>query len=232
MLSRVFGAAPSRFGAGVATRALDGAWSSRAELGRAYLANTSHSYGGPEGEGAADASFEERVRRADAFVHVTDTPDRDILDGDDSADSIGGFAAAASAADASPVLYSLDASRPDATRIRTVEGDIARLVRGRLTNPRWIAGQLRHGWRGAGEIAAAVDTVYVFAAATGTVTSAQFDALFAAYVGDDDTFDQLNNANPDAARSIIDRFAEAHRRGLWASRRNSIAARLAGLGRV
>jgi cobaltochelatase CobN len=225
-LSRVFGAAPGRFGAGVAGKALDRDWSARADLGRAYLDATSYSYGEAEGEGAADASFVERVRVAEAFVHVTDTRDRDILDGDDSGDGIGGFAAAAEAEGSAPVLYSLDTSRADGPRVRTLEEDLARLVRGRLTNPRWIEGQLRHGWRGASEIAQAVDALYVFAAATHAVTDEQLDAVFGAYVGDEAVFAQLEHANPDAARAILDRFADARRRGFWVTRRNSIAARL------
>lgn len=225
-LSRVFGAAPGHFGAGVATKALDGTWSSRAELGETYLQNTSHSYGGPDGTGAADASFAERVQAADAFIHVTDTRDRDILDGDDAGDGIGGFAAAAEAAGRSPMLYSLDTSRTDAPRVRTLEEDLARLVRGRLTNPRWIAGQLRHGWRGAGEIAQNVDAFYLFAAVTRAVSDYQFDALFEAYVGDESVFEQLRSANSDAAQAILGRLADARRRGLWVTRRNSVAARL------
>lgn len=225
-LSRVFGAAPGRFGAGVAAKALDGAWASRGDLGQAYFEGTSHSYGGPEAEGAADASFAERVETADAFVHVTDTRDRDILDGDDTGDGIGGFAAAAEAARSRPVLYSVDTSRADAPRVRTVEEDIARLVRARLTNPRWIEGQLRHGWRGVSEIAQAVDALYLFAASTSAVTDEQLDAVFGAYVGDESLFDRLRSANPDAAHAILDRLAEARRRGLWVTRRNSVAARL------
>ena len=39
-LTRVFGAAPGRFGAGVSTEALDGDWENQDDLGRAYLAFT------------------------------------------------------------------------------------------------------------------------------------------------------------------------------------------------
>src|SRR5437868_3625983 len=73
-----------------------------------------------------------------------------------------------------PVLYSLDASRPEAPKARTLAEDIARLVRGRLAHPRWIAVQLRHGWRGAAELAQGVDGLFVYAATTQAVTDAQF----------------------------------------------------------
>ncbi len=49
-------------------------------------------------------------------------------------------------------LYHLDTSRPEAPRVRTIPEEIARIVRGRLTNPRWIEGMLAHGARGASEV--------------------------------------------------------------------------------
>jgi cobaltochelatase CobN len=225
-LARIFGAPPGRYGAGVAAAALDGDWSSAAELGAAYVSATSHAYGGVDGTAAPDPSFAERVEGADAFVHVTDTPDRDILDGDDTADAVGGFASAA--ARALP-LYSLDTSRPERPRVRTLEEDIARLVRSRLANPRWIEGQLRHGYSGGAELAQAVDALYLFAATTRAVTDRQFDVVFDAFVADEATFECLSASNPKAAAAIVARFEEARERGLWTSRRNSIALRLSQL---
>jgi cobaltochelatase CobN len=222
-LARIFGAPPGRYGAGVAATALDGDWSNRAELGAAYLAATTHAYGGPEGTAVVDGSYGARLAEAEAFVHVTDTPDRDILDGDDTAESIGGFASALGR----PVpLYSLDTSRPERPRARTLEEDIARLVRGRLATPRWIEGQLRHGYSGAAELAAAVDSLFLFAATTRAVSDGQFDLVFEAFVADEPTYERLCASNPKAAAGIVARFEEARERGLWTSRRNSIALRL------
>ena len=140
-LARVFGPAPGDYGAGVASLALDGTWETRADLGRAYLANTSHAYG-PGGAGNAEASFEARVAAADAFVHTADVAERDLLDGDAVPDAIGGFAAAAEILGARPALYSLDTSRAD-PKARTLAEDIDRVVRGRLANPRFIAAKPR-----------------------------------------------------------------------------------------
>ena len=224
-LARVFGGAPGSYGAGVADPALDGAWSSRRDLGRAYLAGTSHAFGAG-GAAEADPSFPRRVAEADAFVHVTDVAERDLLDGDAAADAIGGFAAAAESLSRAPALYSLDASRPDAPKARALAEDISRLVRGRLAHPRWIAAQLRHGWRGAAELAQGVDALFVYAATTRAVTDAQFDAVFAALLAADAVRERLFSANPAAGAAIRDRLADARRRGLWQSRLNSVAAHL------
>jgi cobaltochelatase CobN len=171
-----------------------------------------------------DESFPQRVEQAEAFVHVSDVAERDILDGDSGADSFGGFAAAAQALGASPALYSLDTSRPQAPKARTLAEDVDRLVRGRLTNPRWIEGQLRHGWRGAAEIAQGVDALFAFAATTDAVPATILDLVFTALMADEPIWRQISAANPAAAQAIRDRLADARRRGLWQSRLNSVAA--------
>ena len=38
--------------------------------------------------------------------------------------------------------------------VRTLAEEIARTLRGRAANPRWIQGMMRHGYRGAAELAA------------------------------------------------------------------------------
>ncbi|WP_114945862.1 cobaltochelatase subunit CobN [Microvirga calopogonii] len=222
-LSRVFGSAPDTYGAGVSTRALDGEWTTRHDLGRTYLDGTSHAFGAG-GEARSDVSFPQRVEQAEAFVHVSDVAERDILDGDSAADAIGGFAAAAQSLGATPAVYSLDTSRPQQPRARTLGEDVDRLVRGRLTNPRWIAGQLRHGWRGAAELAQGVDALFAFAATTDAIPSETLDLVFTALIADEPTWTRIETANPAAAQAIRDRLADARRRGLWASRLNSVAA--------
>ncbi|WP_262268301.1 cobaltochelatase subunit CobN [Microvirga yunnanensis] len=222
-LSRVFGSAPGTYGAGVSARALDGDWDARDDLGRTYLDGTSHALTA-DGGAREDGSFPRRVGQAEAFVHVSDVAERDILDGDSAADAVGGFAAAARSLGAAPAVYSLDTSRPQAPKARTLAEDIDRLVRGRLANPRWIEGQLRHGWRGGAEIAQAVDALFAFAATTDAVAPSAFDCVFTAVTADGTVWERIEASNPDAARAIRARLAEARRRGLWQSRLNSVAA--------
>ncbi len=225
--ARIFGAAPGRYGAAMADRALDGDWQTRAELGEAYLAATSHAYGGPDGAASPDARFASRVAEAQAFIHVSDTAGRDILEATSAADVIGGFVAAMQAEGGKAALYSLDTSNPDMPRARTLAEDVSRIVHGRLCHPRWIASHLAHGWRGVAELAEAVDALFVYAAATDAVSNGLFDAVFQAYCGDPAIWQALEQANAPAAASIRSRLAEAQERGLWTSRSNS-AAMLSG----
>lgn len=220
--ARVYGAAPGRYGAGAGGLALDGAWDNRDDLGRAYLDATAYAYGGATDE--ADAGFAARVGQADAYVHAFDVAERDLLDGDAAVEAMGGFSAAAALTGGRPALYSLDVAVPEAPKARTAREDAARLIRGRLAHPRWIAAQLRHGYRGAQELAQGIDAVFVLAATTDAVSDSDLDRLYGAMIADLDTFETLRAANPDAARAILERFDEARRRGLWRTRRNALAA--------
>lgn len=133
-----------------------------------------------------------------------------------------------------PALYHVDATRRQAgPTVRTVREEIGRVVRGRATNPRWIAGQMRHGHRGAAEIAETVQNLVAFAAAGDLVDARHFDLVFEATLGDDRVQAFLEAENPKAAAACARAFDEAIRRGLWPSRRNSVQGRIAAtLGRA
>src|SRR3984957_143652 len=228
-LARIFGAAPGNYGVGLGARIARGEWAKRSELAEAYLSATSHAY---EGEGEAReaaAEFRAKVAGAEAFVHAQDLPGQDALDADAFAEHEGGFAAAAVETGANPTLYHLDSTIPGAPKIRTLAQEIARALRGRAANPRWLQGQMRHGHRGAAEIAQSLDNLYCFAALTDAVNSAQFDLMFDATLGDDAVRAFLIDANHQAACHMAGVFEEAARRGFWLSRRNSSVRILASV---
>ncbi|HEV7480466.1 MAG TPA: cobaltochelatase subunit CobN, partial [Roseiarcus sp.] len=183
--ARIFGAAPGAYGVGLGARIARGEWAERSELAQTYLAATSHAYDGEGAAREAAAEFRTRVAGAEAFVHAQDLPGQDALDADAFAEHEGGFAAAAAETGAHPALYHLDSTVPGTPKIRTLGQEIARSLRGRAANPRWLQGQMRHGHRGAAEIAQSLDNLYCFAALTDAVSTAQFDLMFDATLGDE-----------------------------------------------
>jgi len=88
---------------------------------------------------------------------------------------------------------------------------------------------MRHGPRGAAELAETVDRLTAFAATTNAVAGELFDLLHEAYVVDPDVRAFLLQENPQAAAAIADRLDAARRRGLWHPRRNDVDAGLAAL---
>nr|CAD6438179.1 cobaltochelatase subunit CobN [Rhizobium sp. Q54] len=224
---RIFGSAPGTFGAGIEEKLSDGTWAEREELGRLYLDATSHSFGGMEGEAVeARGQFAERVEAADLLVHTGDDPGRDLLEGSADVAFIGGFAAAAAALGNNADLIALDTTDPARPRARSISQAVARVVRARAVNPRFIAGQMRHGPRGAAELVETVDRLIGFAETTQAIPQSLIEATYDAYLRDEEVRDFLLSQNPEGARFMGKRFLSAMRRGLWHPRRNAVDAEL------
>jgi cobaltochelatase CobN len=163
-------------------------------------------------------------------VHNQDNREHDLLDSDDYYQFEGGMTAAVEQhSGVRPQVYHNDHSRPERPVVRTLEEEIGRVVRSRVANPKWIGGVMRHGYKGAFEIAATVDYMFAFSATTGAVKPHHFQLAFDAFLGDRAVRDFLEEANPDALEEIVERFREAIERGLWAPRSNSTHYELAGL---
>jgi cobaltochelatase CobN len=227
-LARIFGTAPGAYGAGVAD--LIGRDSDRARIATAYLEAASHSYGGALGEGLeSQDAFARRVAGADLLVHAGDDPGRDLLEGAEDVSFVGGFAAAAAALGRAPDLVMLDLTDPQRPRARPLAAALARIVRARAVSPRFIAGQMRHGARGAAELAETVDRLVDFAQTANAVPSELFDLVHEAYLADPRVRAFLLRENPAAAGAIADSLEIARRRGLWHPRRNDVDADLKAL---
>jgi cobaltochelatase CobN len=163
------------------------------------------------------------------MVHPGDDPGRDLLEGGEDVAFVGGFAAAAAALGRAPDLIMLDATDPKRPRARPLAAALARIVRARAVNPRFVAGQMRHGPRGAAELAETVDRLIGFAQTTDVVASGLIDLVYDAYVADPEVRAFLLRENPAAARAIAERLDGARRRGWWHPRRNDADAGLAAM---
>jgi cobaltochelatase CobN len=156
-LARIFGAAQGSYGLGVADRVTRGQWGARDDLARAFLEAGGHALDRAGESAPALEAFAAQVARADAHVHVQDMAEVDVLTGPAFADFEGGFAAANKMLGGDAALVHLDATRADRLRARPLREEIARALRMRLANPRWLEDQMRHGHRGGAEIAEGID---------------------------------------------------------------------------
>ena len=231
---RIFGAKPGAYGAGLQALIDERGWETEDDLAKAYVAWGGYAYGAGAGSGngtgvgtAAHDQFSRRLGGIDAVVQNQDNREHDLLDSDDYYQFEGGLTAAVRMASGQqPAVYHNDHSRPFAPQIRTLAEEVSRVVRARVVNPKWIAGVMRHGYKGAFEMAATVDYLFAFAATARCVRDDQFDLVYTAYLEDPDVHDFLATHNRDALAEMAARFLEAQQRGLWRPRSNSAYARL------
>ncbi|QFG36835.1 cobaltochelatase CobN subunit [Paracoccus pantotrophus] len=225
---RVFGPKPGLYGLGLANLAESFTDQARQAAGEAWLAAASHAIGADGRITHQPQAIRDRLAQADAFVHAQDLPESDLLLAGDYAAHEAGFAAAMARIGApAPALYHLDATRPGQPRARTLTEEIARVTRARAANPAWADGMMRHGFRGAAEIAATLDHMAAFANLAGVVPSHLFDLYHDATLGRPEVVAFMERENPAALAAMRALFARLLESGLWVSRRNSVLAELA-----
>lgn len=227
---RIFGSMPGAYGAGLQALIDERLWQDDKDFAEAYLAWGGFAYGGGvEGE-AEQGLFSDRLKSTELVLHNQDNREHDLLDSDDYYQFEGGITAAIRHLSGNqPTVYHNDHSRPENPKIRTLEDEIGRVVRARVVNPKWIAGVMRHGYKGAFEMAATVDYLFAFAATARCVSDHHFDAVYEAYLNDDTVLEFLQDANPAALKEMAERLNEAMEKNLWRAKSNHAHAKLQSL---
>jgi cobaltochelatase CobN len=227
---RIFGSKPGTYGAGLQALIDEKLWIERSDLARAYVAWGAFAYGSSNMGENSKETLERRLSHIEAVVHNQDNREHDLLDSDDYYQFEGGMSAAVEfASGRKPKVYHNDHSRPERPVIRTLEEEIGRVMRSRVVNPKWIAGVMRHGYKGAFEIAATVDYLFAFAATTGAAKSHHFDLAYDAFIADPKVRDFIVANNKHAMHEIADRLRDAADRGFWTPRSNSAYSELSFL---
>jgi len=213
---RIFGSKPGAYGAGLQGLIEAQNWTSDADLARAYLNWSSYAYGG-EAEGRAEPeAFEQRLQAMQVVLHNQDNREHDLLDSDDYYQFQGGLAAAVRVVSGqNPQTYFGDHSIPENPKVRLLREEVARVYRSRVVNPKWLAGVMRHGYKGAFEIAATVDYLFAYDATAQCVEDHMYQGVAAAYLFDPTVQAFIQQVNPWALRDMSERLLEAHQRGLW-----------------
>jgi cobaltochelatase CobN len=216
---RVFGSRPGAYGAGLKGPIDERTWDDGDDLARAYMDWGAYAYGQETWGEAAGEAFGDRLGRIEAVVQNQDNREHDLLDSDDYYQFQGGMANAArhQRGDGDgPAIYHSDHSNPAAPQVRTLKEELNRVVRSRVTNPKWIEAMQRHGYKGAFEMAASVDFLFAYDATTALVDDYQYEHVSDALVHDDANQQFLREHNPRALQDMSERLVEAMQRGLWA----------------
>jgi cobaltochelatase CobN len=213
---RVFGSKPGAYGAGMQGLIEAQNWQSDEDLARAYLNWSCYAYD-ETGQGyAVPESFQSRLKQLQIVLHNQDNREHDLLDSDDYYQFQGGMTAAVrSLTGKNPEVYFGDNSQPSNPRVRKLTEEIARVYRSRVINPKWIKGVMRHGYKGAFEMAATVDYLFAYDATANCVADYMYEGVAKAYIFDQQVQQFIQDKNPWALRDMSERLLEAHQRGLW-----------------
>ncbi|MBD2776303.1 cobaltochelatase subunit CobN [Iningainema tapete] len=232
---RIFGSKPGAYGAGLQGLMESQNWTDDQDLAAAYINWSCYAYcaqsGEPVREGVGEKispvppsslggqpallAFKQRLQSLQIVLHNQDNREHDLLDSDDYYQFQGGLTAAVRAFGGNPQTYFGDNSIPAKPRVRQLKEEIARVYRSRVINPKWIAGVMRHGYKGAFEMSATVDYLFAYDATAKCVEDHMYQGVAQAYLFDSVVSSFILENNPHALRDISERLLEAHKRGLW-----------------
>ena len=213
---RIFGSKPGAYGAGLQGLIEAQNWQTEDDLARAYINWSSYAYDA-QGKGhSASESFQQRLQNLQIVLQNQDNREHDLLDSDDYYQFQGGLTAAVkSVSGKNPEVYFGDNSQPKNPKVRKLTEEIARVYRSRVINPKWIKGVMRHGYKGAFEMAATVDYLFAYDATTKCVSDYMYQGVAEAYILDDRVQQFIKDKNPWALRDMSERLLEANQRGMW-----------------
>jgi cobaltochelatase CobN len=216
--TRIFGSKPGTYGAGLIELLGARDWRDDLDLAAVYEAWGGYAYGrGLDGVGAGPA-MRACFERIDVAVKNVDSREHDHLDSDDYYQYHGGMIATIRALSGrDPAAYFGDSADPAKVKVRTLAEETRRVFRARVANPRWIGSMVRHGFKGAAELAATVDYLFGYDATTGVAADWMYEQVAEKYLLDHDVAAFMDRANPWAARSIAETLLEAAERGMWAA---------------
>ncbi|MEH2110390.1 cobaltochelatase subunit CobN [Nostoc sp.] len=242
---RIFGSRPGAYGAGLQGLIESQNWTDDQDLARAYINWSSYAYSSGAGEQGAGSkgeeitspcplppaplplnspqspvpnteAFEQRLSQMQIVLHNQDNREHDLLDSDDYYQFQGGLTAAVrSLQGKNPQTYFGDNFIPAQPRVRQLKEEIARVYRSRVVNPKWIAGVMRHGYKGAFEMAATVDYLFAYDATAKCAENYMYQGIVDAYLLDPVVVEFIQQKNPYALRDIAEKLLEAHKRNLW-----------------
>ena len=214
---RIFGAKPGAYGSGILALLDSKDWESDEDLATVYLAWSGYAYGRAGYGVPAPEAMQRRFALIDVAVKNQDNREHDIFDSDDYLQEHGGMVATVRAlrGGQAPQAVFGDSADPERPRVRSLAEEARRVVRSRVLNPRWISAMMRHGYKGAFEMAATVDYLYGYDATARIGEDWMYEQVTEAYVADPEVRKFFAASNPWALQGIAERLLEASARGLW-----------------
>ncbi|MCL0042271.1 cobaltochelatase subunit CobN [Thermodesulfovibrionales bacterium] len=221
--ARIFGAPLGSYGTGVddAVKA-SGTWDDTDVLAELFLSRMGHIYSAAFWGERHQAVFEKALSGTDVAMLSRSSNYFGVLNTDGPFEWLGGLSMVIEHLDgAPPQLMISDLRSPDdaVAQIVTLNKFLRQELRARYYNPRWIKGQMEHGYSGAREMADAVFNLFGFQVTTPQlITDDIWEEMFATFIQDKynlglDEF--FSEHNPWAQQSAMGRMIEVIERGWW-----------------
>ncbi|MDI6603955.1 MAG: cobaltochelatase subunit CobN [Thermoanaerobacteraceae bacterium] len=213
---RIFASKPGTYSPGVNLAVYASAWKEEKDLADIFVYWNGYAYGKGTFGKEAFKELQSSLKTVDVTYNKVVSDEYDLFGCCCYFGTHGGMTAAARVASGKEVkTYYGDTREPEHVEVRTLADEVRRVVRTKLLNPKWIEGQKRHGYKGAGDISKRVGRVYGWEATTQEVDDWIFDDITRTFILNEENRQFFKENNPWAMEEITRRLLEAHQRDLW-----------------
>lgn len=213
--ARIFGPAEGQYGTNMTRLIETKHWSEEAELGQAYADSQQYVYSLEQRGRAEPELYRTHLLAVDVVSQIRSSHEWEVTDSDHYYEYFGGLSKSVALVKGTPAEIHITDTTGEQPLTESAEHAIARGVRTRLTNPKWIDALLEHPYHGAGQVARRFEYVLGLAATTGKVEPWIFDQLHEVYVEDEERSRQMAENNRWAYHGMIETLLESQQRGYW-----------------
>ncbi len=213
--ARLFGPREGEYGTGLTSLVELKSWEAEEDLGANFTDSLHYIYTRHSRGRNARELYQENLSTVEVISQLRANTEYEITDLDHYYEFFGGLAKSVEMVRGQKsAMYITDVTGGQ-IHTETVDKSIARGLRTRVLNPKWIDGLLAHPYHGAQKIAERFENVMGLAATTGAVDSHFYDDLEACYVKDEARKQQMEENNPHAYLNILEQMLEYNSRGYW-----------------
>jgi cobaltochelatase CobN len=213
--ARFFGPPEGEYGTGLTDIIGGKNWEEEDRLGLSFTASLRHVYSRRLHGRTVKGLYEDNLSCVDVVSQLRSNNEYEITDLDHYYEFFGGLAKSVELARGKKAAMYITDTTGHTPSTETVDRSIARGIRTRVLNPKWIDGLLAHPYHGAQKIADRFENVMGLAATTNAVDPWIYDELHAKYVGDEALKKRMAENNPHAYMRMLEQMMEYHARGYW-----------------
>lgn len=214
-VTRVFGPQEGEYGTGITSIIETKAWEKEEQIGSQFLSSLHYAYSRKMHGSDTSDLYEQNLKSVEIVSQVRDNNEYEITDLDHYYEFFGGLAKSVEMVKGRKAVMLITDTTGAAPITESAEKAVAKGIRTRVLNPKWIDGMLAHKYHGAQKIADRFENVMGLAATTGAVEQWVYNDLCEKYAQDEEMRRRMAENNPYAYMDILEQMEEYSRRGYW-----------------
>ena len=223
-VTRIFGPREGEYGTGITSIIETKAWEKEEQIGSQFLSSLHYVYNRKTQGGDIDGLYEQNLKSVEIVSQVRDNNEYEITDLDHYYEFFGGLAKSVEMVKGRKAVMLVTDTTGAVPVTESAEKAVAKGIRTRVLNPRWIDGMLAHKYHGAQKIADRFENVMGLAATTGAVEQWIYNDLCEKYAQDEEMRRRMAENNPYAYMDILEQMEEYSRRGYWNATKEQLEA--------